>query len=122
MFFRLARLVEPRPRKMLRYRNLAYPSLPSLCDRRLMLALAAVLAVPAFAHAQPPVDIGASRLENAIVASVDGKPITLRDLLAYEATTGKLRVATLICPLASRTRLICEIAPSEISVRRFSAS
>ncbi len=49
-----------------------------------------LLATPTRCDAQPVRDIGAARLENAIVASVDGRPVTLRDLRAFEQGRGRL--------------------------------
>lgn len=54
-------------------------------------SIAALLATSAVdALAEPVRVIKAGRLENAIVASVDGEPITLRDLQRYEAGRAKL--------------------------------
>jgi len=54
------------------------------------LAVAAALAVSDTAQSQVVRDIGDAHLENAIVASVDGRPITLRDLRAYQAGRARL--------------------------------
>lgn len=56
----------------------------------MIAGFAAAFAIPSVAASQGVRDIGDARLENAIVASVDGRPITLRDLRAYEATRAKL--------------------------------
>jgi parvulin-like peptidyl-prolyl isomerase len=54
------------------------------------VAAATLLSTAATAAAQPIRDLGGARLINAIVASVDGKPITLRDLRLYESGKAKL--------------------------------
>lgn len=59
-------------------------------ERTTALVFAVTVATAATSLAQPVRDIGTARLQNAIVASVDGKPITLDDLRAYEAGPGKL--------------------------------
>ena len=54
------------------------------------LAVALAGAAPTLVAAQPVRDIGDARLENAIVASVDGRPVTLRELRAFESGRGRL--------------------------------
>jgi parvulin-like peptidyl-prolyl isomerase len=63
---------------------------PTCLRRAAIVGFAAMLALPAFARAQPVRDIGGASLENAIVASVAGRPITLRDLIAYETGRAQL--------------------------------
>lgn len=58
--------------------------------RAAIVVFAAMSVLPASAGAGPLRELGAAHLENAIVASVAGKPITLRDLVAYENGRAKL--------------------------------